>query len=144
MYSNTLQWCGILILLKMKMKSIFLLYKHLDDIYSLYKMKNRSIKIDLPVELWEIIDKEFKLNGETDSEILVNIIRGHLAEHGYYQDINSFMQGVGVKDYLDSYYTMIMSIVELLEKKGISTYQEWAEIMQKRIIKSTDDDFRMR
>lgn len=57
----------------------FSLYKHLDDIFSLYKMKNRSIKIDLPVDLWEIIDKEFKLNGETDSEILVNIIRGHLA-----------------------------------------------------------------
>jgi len=81
---------------------------------------------------------------ERQIQKLVNIIRGHLAEHGYYQDINSFMQGVGVKDYLDSYYTMIMSIVELLEKKGISTYQEWAEIMQKRIIKSTDDDFRMR
>jgi hypothetical protein len=128
----------------MKMKSIFLLYKHLDDIYSLYQMKNRSIKVDLPVELWEIIDKEFKLNGETDSEILVNIRRGHLAEHGYYQDINSFMQGDGVRDYLDSHYTMIRSIVELLEKKGINTYQEWAEIMQKRIIKSTDDDFMMR
>ncbi|MGI0051876.1 MAG: hypothetical protein ACRD8K_09080 [Nitrososphaeraceae archaeon] len=106
-------------------------------------MKNRSIKVDLPVEIWEIIDKEFKLNGETDLEILVNIIRGHLAEHGYYQD-NSFMQGDGVRDYLDSHYTMIRSIVELLEKKWINTYQEWAEIMQKRIIKSTDDDFMMR
>jgi hypothetical protein len=54
---------AFLILLKIKMKSISLLYKYLDDIYSLYKMKNRSIKIDLPVKLWEIIDKEFKLNG---------------------------------------------------------------------------------
>ena len=45
-------------------------------------MVNKLVNLDLSEEVWEIIDNEFKLNRETDAEILCNIIRNHLAEHG--------------------------------------------------------------
>ena len=98
-------------------------------------MVNKLINIDLPVELWEIIDKEFKLNGETDSEILCNIIRNHLAEHGFHANIQSLAHGHGIKDYLDLHEAMIMSVIELLENKGLATYQEWGKIMDQKVMK---------
>ena len=98
-------------------------------------MVNKLINIDLPVELWEIIDKEFKLNRETDSEILCNIIHNHLAEHGFHANIHSLAHGHGIKNYLDIQDTMIMSIVELLESKGLATYQEWVKIMEQKVMK---------
>ncbi|MGZ5486102.1 MAG: hypothetical protein ACXW0J_02070 [Nitrososphaeraceae archaeon] len=38
-------------------------------------MSNRSVNVELPEEVWNIIDNNFKLNGESDSEILSNIIK---------------------------------------------------------------------
>ena len=54
-------------------------------------MVNKLLNLELPEEVWEIIDKEFKLNRETDAEIFCNIIRNHLAEHGLYPDIHSLL-----------------------------------------------------
>ena len=98
-------------------------------------MVNKLVNIELSQEVWEIIDKEFKLNRETDAEILCNIIRNHIAEHGFHPNMHSLAHGHGVKDYLETHETMIMSIVELLEKKGLATYKEWAKIMDQKIMK---------
>jgi hypothetical protein len=98
-------------------------------------MVNKSVNLELSQEVWEIIDKEFKLNGELDAEILSNIIRNHLAEHGFHPNIYSLTHGHGVKDYLETHETMIMSIVELLEEKGLATYNDWAKIMDQKIMK---------
>ena len=86
-------------------------------------------------EVWKIIDKEFKLNKETDAEILSNIIRNHLAEHGFHANIHSLAHGHGIKNYLDMQEKMIMSIIEILENKKVATYQEWVKIMEKKVIK---------
>ena len=98
-------------------------------------MVNKLIDIDLPVELWEKIETEFKLNGETDSEIVCNIIRNHLAEHGFHANIHSLAHGHGIKDYIDVQQAMIDSIIELLENKGLATYQEWVKIMNQKVMK---------
>jgi hypothetical protein len=98
-------------------------------------MVNKLLNLELPQEVWEIIDKEFKLNRESDSEILCNIIRNYIAEHGLYPDVYSLTHGHGVKDYLETHDTMIMSIVELLEEKGLATYNDWAKIMDQKIMK---------
>ena len=98
-------------------------------------MVKKLMDIDLPVEFWEKIETEFKLNGETDSEILCNIIRNHLAEHGFHANIHSITHGHGIKDYLDMQDTMIMSILELLENKKVATYQEWVKIMEQKVMK---------
>ena len=47
-------------------------------------MVNKLLNIDLPVELLEIIDKEFKLIRESDTKLL-NIVRNYIVEHGFYQ-----------------------------------------------------------
>jgi hypothetical protein len=67
-------------------------------------MVNKLLDIDLPQEIWEKIETEFKLNGETDSEILCNIIRNYIAEHGLYPDVYSLAHGHGINDYRFHYH----------------------------------------
>ena len=98
-------------------------------------MVNKSVNIDLPEEVWKIIDNQFKLNKESDAEVLCNIIRNYIAEHGLYPDIHSLAHGHGIKDYIDVQQAMIDSIIELLENKGLATYQEWVKIMNQKVMK---------
>jgi hypothetical protein len=99
-------------------------------------MSIRSLNLELPEEVWKIIDTQFKLNGETDSEILGNIIKNHLASNGYYLDVDSLVHGIGLKEIVDVIDDKVMSLIDLLEEKGLTTYQEWAQTMQERIIKN--------
>ncbi|HEX2406131.1 MAG TPA: hypothetical protein VHJ38_02890 [Nitrososphaeraceae archaeon] len=71
-------------------------------------MSNRSVNLELHDEVWKVIDTQFKLNRETDSEILSNIIKNHLAQNGYYPDADSFMHGNGLKEVVDTQHDMIM------------------------------------
>ena len=99
-------------------------------------MINRSINVELPEEIWKIIDTHFKLNDESDSEILSNIIKNHLAQNGYYTDANSLQHGNGLKYIVDILDDKVMSLLEILERNGLTTSQEFKEIMQERIIKN--------
>ena len=60
-------------------------------------MVNKLLNLELPQEVWEIIDKEFKLNRESNSEILCNIIRNYISEHGLYPNIYSLTHGHEIK-----------------------------------------------
>ena len=97
-------------------------------------MVNKSVNIDLPEEVWKIIDNQFKLNKESNAEVLCNIIRNYIAEHGLYPDIHSLAHGHGIKDFIDIHQAMIDSIIELLENKGLATYQEFAEVMNQKMM----------
>ena len=55
-------------------------------------MNKRTIDIELPAKVWEIIGTQFKLNYESYSEILSKIIKNHLASSGYYPDVESLEQ----------------------------------------------------
>jgi hypothetical protein len=48
-------------------------------------MVNKLLNLDLSEEVWKIIDNEFKLNRESDSEVLCNIIRTILQSMDYIQ-----------------------------------------------------------
>ena len=98
-------------------------------------MVNKLLNIDLSEEVWKIIDNQFKLNKESDAEVLCNIIRNYIAEHGLYPDIHSLAHGHGIKDFIDIHQAMIDSIIELLENKGLATYQEWVKIMEQKVMK---------
>ena len=98
-------------------------------------MVNKLLNIDLSEEVWKIIDNQFKLNKESDAEVLCNIIRNYIAEHGLYPDIHSLAHGHGIKDFIDIHQVMIDSIIELLENKGLATYQEWVKIMEQKVLK---------
>ena len=54
--------------------------------------------------------------------------------HAYYRDLDSLTHGQGIKEYLDIQQCKIMSIIELLERKGLGTYQEWGQILKERIM----------
>jgi metal-responsive CopG/Arc/MetJ family transcriptional regulator len=97
-------------------------------------MVNKLVDIDLPEEVWKIIDNQFKLNKESDSELLSTIIRNYIAEHGFYPDIHSLAHGNGIKDYLDIHAIMIESIVELLDKKDLVPSKEFAEVMDQKMM----------
>ena len=61
-------------------------------------MENKLLNIDLSEEVWKIIDNQFKLNKESDAEILCNIIRNYISEHGLYPDVYSLTHGHGIKN----------------------------------------------
>jgi hypothetical protein len=60
-------------------------------------MSKRTVNIELPAKVWEIIETQFKLNDESDSKILSNIIKNYLAQNGYYPDVDSLMHGKDLK-----------------------------------------------
>jgi hypothetical protein len=39
-----------------------------------------------------------------------------------------------MKDHIDIQEDMIMALIDLLERKGIATHQEWTQIMHDRIM----------
>jgi hypothetical protein len=101
-------------------------------------MSKRQVEITLPAKVWEIIETQFKSKGESDSEILSNIVKNHLASNGYYPDTDSLQQGYGLKDIVDIHQDMIITLLDLLERKGLITHKEWIHIMQDRIKKNTE------
>ncbi len=64
-------------------------------------MVNKLLNLELPQDVWDIIDTQFKLNDESDSEILSKIIKNHLAQHWYYPDADSLIHGNGLKEIVD-------------------------------------------
>jgi hypothetical protein len=101
-------------------------------------MSKRQVEIDLPAKVWKIIETQFKLNDESDSEILSKIIKNHLASNGYYPDTDSLQQGNGLKDIVDLHQDMIITLLDLLERKGLITHKEWNQLMQEQIRKDTE------
>ena len=97
-------------------------------------MIKRSVSIGLSEEIWNIIDN-FKLNGETESEILSNIIKDYLV-HGYDQKIEDLINVNRLKDLVEVQHDSLMSLKDLLQRKGLITHEEWAQIMQERLIKN--------
>ena len=100
-------------------------------------VSKRHIEIELPAEVWEIIDTQFRSKDESDSEILSKIIKNHIDSTGYYPDADSLQHGNGLKEIVDILDDKVMSIIDLLEIKKLASFREWNEIMQNRIIKNT-------
>ena len=94
------------------------------------------VKVELSQKIWKIFDNNFRLNNESDSEILFNIIKNHLVQNEFYPDADSLQHGNGLKDIVDLLDDKIMSVIEILERNRLTTSQEFKEIMQERIIKN--------
>ena len=97
-------------------------------------MSKKSVNIELPEELWSTIDN-FKINGETESDIISNIVKDCLV-HGYDQDMEDLIDVNKLKDLVEVQHDSLMSLKDLLQRKGLITHQEWAQIMQERLIKN--------
>ncbi|MGB9169008.1 MAG: hypothetical protein WCB31_08790 [Nitrososphaeraceae archaeon] len=98
-------------------------------------MEAKTLKISLPKGVWEVINKDLGWLGNTESEIIQNIVISSIFLNSY--DTNSdkhacdeYNNDLHVLEY------MIDSIVELLEDKKIISSKEWRERVQQVIFTS--------
>jgi hypothetical protein len=97
-------------------------------------MSKKSVSIELPEELWSIIDN-LELNGESEAGIISNIVKDYLV-HGYDQDMEDLIDVNRLKDLVEVQHDSLLSLKDLLQRKGLITHQEWSQIMQERLIKN--------
>jgi hypothetical protein len=96
---------------------------------------SRRALVSLPEGVWEVIDGQLKGKiGNGDSEVIRNIVLSYLMERGYLlkpkEKAASMDQIAGELDIHDS---MITSLAELLEQKGVLTQEEWERNIKKRV-----------
>jgi len=95
---------------------------------------SRRALVSLPEGVWEVIDKQLKGKiGNGDSEVIRNVVLSFLTERGYLlkpkKGSTSTDQIAGELDIHDS---MITSLAEVLEQKGVLTQAEWEKAIKKR------------
>jgi predicted transcriptional regulator len=96
---------------------------------------SRRALVSLPEGVWEVIDEQLKGKiGNGDSEVIRNIALSYLMERGYLlrpkEKPASMDQIAGELDIHDS---MITSLVEVLERKGILSQEEWEQNIKKHV-----------
>ena len=99
------------------------------------KTISRRALVTLPEGIWKVIDTELKGKiGDGDSEVIRNVVTSYLTERGYLLkprfEKPSTNQIAGELDIHDS---MITSLAELLEKKGVITQNEWEKLIRRKI-----------
>lgn len=97
--------------------------------------KTRRALVSLPEGVWKVIDTELKGKiGNGDSEVIRNMVLSYLTERGYLlkpkREQVSTNQIAGELDVHDS---MITSLAEILEKKGVITQDEWERQIKRKI-----------
>lgn len=96
---------------------------------------SRRALVSLPEGVWKVLDEQVKdALGHGDSEVIRNIVMAYLLERGYLlkpkEKPASTDQIAGELDIHDS---MITSLAELLEKKGVITEAEWEQKIKKKV-----------
>jgi DNA-binding MarR family transcriptional regulator len=96
---------------------------------------SRRALVTLPEGVWEVIDKQLKGKiGNGDSEVIRNIVLSYLIERGYLlkpQGKPASMDQIAGE--LDIHDSMITSLVEVLERKGILKQEEWEQNIKKHV-----------
>lgn len=103
--------------------------------------KNRRALVTLPQGVWEVIDEELKGKiGDGDSEVIRNVVLSYLTERGYLlkpKTENRPTDQLGGE--LDIQDSMITSLAEVLEEKGVLTQEEWETKIKAKIEKPLID-----
>lgn len=96
---------------------------------------SRRALVTLPEGVWEVIDNQLKGKiGNGDSEVIRNIVISYLMERGYLlkpKEKSASMDQIAGE--LDIHDSMITSLAEVLEKKGIMTEAEWEQNIKKHV-----------
>ena len=101
----------------------------------------RRALVSLPEGVWKVIDELKGTLGDGDSEVIRNIVIAHLSDKGIL--LPSFkVEGIAsetdqVKQEVRMHDTMLASLVELLEEKGVVGYDEWERRIRGKIQKSS-------
>ena len=92
----------------------------------------RRALVSLPEGVWNIIDSELKGKvGDGDSEVIRNIVIAYLTERGYL--LKPQIQKEDIATELDIHDSMIESLVDILEEKGIVNTDEWDRKTQRKL-----------
>jgi predicted transcriptional regulator len=96
---------------------------------------SRRALVTLPEGVWEVIDKELKGKiGNGDSEVIRNIVMAYLLDRGYLLKQKGKPVSIDeIAGELDIHDSMITSLAEVLEQKGIITEQEWEQNIKKKV-----------
>ena len=100
-------------------------------------MTSRRALVSLPEGVWKIIDSELKGKvGDGDSEVIRNIVISYLTERGYLLKPQN-QQPNDIVTELDIHDSMIESLVDMLEEKGLINTDEWDRKTQKKLNQNT-------
>jgi hypothetical protein len=96
---------------------------------------SRRALVSLPEGVWQVIDEQLKGKiGNGDSEVIRNIVVAYLLERGYILNPKEKPASMDqIAGELDIHDSMITSLVEVLEKKGLMTEAEWEQNIKKRV-----------
>jgi metal-responsive CopG/Arc/MetJ family transcriptional regulator len=99
---------------------------------------SRRALVTLPEGVWDAIDNELKGKiGDGDSEVIRNIVLSYLMERGYLLKPREKSTSVDeIAGELDVHDSMITSLVEVLEKKGVLTQREWESKIKHKLVKN--------
>jgi hypothetical protein len=101
-----------------------------------YKLSRRAL-VSLPEGVWKVIDEELKGKiGNGDSEVIRNVVVSYLTERGYLLKPREKASTDQIAGELDIHDSMITSLAEVLEEKGILTQTEWENKVKKKIAPS--------
>lgn len=97
---------------------------------------SRRALVSLPEGVWEVIDKQLKGKiGNGDSEVIRNIVLSYLMERGYLLKPKEKPASIDqIAGELDIHDSMITSLVEVLERKGVLTQEEWEQNIKKKVV----------
>ncbi len=93
----------------------------------------RRALVSLPDGVWKIIDRDLKGRiGDGDSEVIRNLVVAHLTEKGYLLPAKGQRSQVGqMAEEIEMLGTMINSLVEVLDGKGLIRYYDWESNIKK-------------
>jgi metal-responsive CopG/Arc/MetJ family transcriptional regulator len=96
---------------------------------------SRRALVTLPEGVWQVIDEQLKGKiGNGDSEVIRNIVLSYLMERGYLLKPKEKPASIDqIAGELDIHDTMITSLAEVLEQKGVLTQAEWEKAIKKRV-----------
>jgi len=110
----------------------------------------KKVLVSLPEGIFRLIKELKGKMGESDSETIRNIVIAYLSEQGYLAKKESIdMSRTSRKNLtkeiafeLDTLDTMLSSLVELLEEKGIIKQQEWESRIREKIEHKSKKSYR--
>jgi hypothetical protein len=94
----------------------------------------RKALVALPDEIWAIIDRYLgDTMGHGYSDTIRSIVLAWLSENGYLAKGEKATPKKSKDEEIDILDTMLTSLVDLLEEKGVITQEEWEQHIKKKL-----------
>jgi hypothetical protein len=97
----------------------------------------KRVFVSLPDGVWKIINKDFQKMGDSESEIIRNMIISFLSERGYFVNSKGYEDTTEIHQKIDVLQKMLMSMIDVLEEKGVMAFPEWESKLKKKVREDT-------